>query len=373
MPEVSKVHSNISGRNVRAFEKFPAEQFQALAQLGINITPRDVAKMQTAFDAEDTGMDALQALQTTASIADPVQFLQTWLPGFVYVITQARKIDEIVGVATVGNWEDEQIVQGYLEQTGKAQPYSDLGNIPLSSWNTNWETRTIVRFEQGMSVGKLEGMRAAKIKLDSAGEKRTAATLTLEILRNSVGFNGYNNGNNNTFGFLNEPNLPAYVEVANGATSGTPGWATKTFLDITADLRTAFAAVRIASGDNIDPAKTQMTLVVATNIYDFMSVTTPYGDVSVIDWLNRTYPNTRIISAPELNLAHASDNVFYLFAESVVDGSSDDKNTWMQMVPNKFMMLGIENRAKSYVEDFSNALAGLLLKRAYTVVRYYGC
>jgi hypothetical protein len=61
MPEVSKVHSNISGRNVRAFEKFPAEQFQALAQLGINITPRDVAKMQTAFDAEDTGMDALQA------------------------------------------------------------------------------------------------------------------------------------------------------------------------------------------------------------------------------------------------------------------------------------------------------------------------
>jgi hypothetical protein len=172
---------------------------------------------------------------------------------------------------------------------------------------------------------------------------------------------------------LNEPNLPAYVEVANGATSGTPGWATKTFLDITADLRTAFAAVRIASGDNIDPAKTQMTLVVATNIYDFMSVTTPYGDVSVIDWLNRTYPNTRIISAPELNLAHASDNVFYLFAESVVDGSSDDKNTWMQMVPNKFMILGIENRAKSYVEDFSNALAGLLLKRAYTVVRYYGC
>jgi hypothetical protein len=105
MPEVSKVHSSLTGRNVRAFEKFPAEQFRALAALGINITPNDVSKMQNAFDAEDIGMDALTALQTTASIADPVQFLQTWLPGFVYVITQARKIDEITGVATVGSWE----------------------------------------------------------------------------------------------------------------------------------------------------------------------------------------------------------------------------------------------------------------------------
>ncbi len=263
-------------------------------------------------------------------------------------------------------------MQGYLEQTGRAIPYGDYTNIPLSSWNPNYETRTIVRFEQGMAVGQLEAARAAKVKIDSANEKRSAATVQLEIQRNAIGFNGYNNGLNYTFGFLNEPNLPAYTEVANGATSGTPGWATKTYLDITADLRVAYSTLRIQSGDNIKPDKTAITLAIATASVDYLSTVSQYGN-SVWDWIKENYPNTRVMSAPELSGAHLSDNVFYMYAESVVDGlSSDDKGVWMQPVPAKFKVLGIENRAKSYVEDYTNATAGALLKRPYAVVRYYG-
>ena len=42
--------------------------------------------------------DALQPTVTTASIGTPVQFLQNWLPGFVFVVTAARKIDDIIGL-----------------------------------------------------------------------------------------------------------------------------------------------------------------------------------------------------------------------------------------------------------------------------------
>ena len=52
-----------------------------------------------------------------------------------------------------GSWEDEQIVQGILESTGASQFYSDYTNVPLSSWNTNFNYRTVVRFEEGMKVG----------------------------------------------------------------------------------------------------------------------------------------------------------------------------------------------------------------------------
>jgi hypothetical protein len=363
------VVSHISGRNVRPLVNFDASEYEALSRLGINISDRQYGAM-AAFS--ETGMDAIEGLVTTASIIAPVQFLQNWLPGFVTVITQARKVDMLLGITTAGAWEDEEIVQGYLEHTGKAVPYGDYTDVPFSSWNSNYETRTVVRFEEGLQVGLLESARASRVKIDSAVTKRQAATNQLEIQRNAVGFFGYNNGSNYTFGFLNEPNLGAYVEVAAGSETGNPtSWSLKSYLEIVADIRTAFAKLRVQSGDNIDPKALQITLAVATASVDYLSVVSQYGN-SVQDWLDKTYPNTRVVSAPELDGAELGDNVFYLYAESVPDGSSDDDKTWMQVVPSKFKMLGIQQMAKKYIEDFSNATAGALLKRPFAVVRYYG-
>jgi len=86
--------------------------------------------------------------------------------------------------------------------------------------------------------------------------------------------------------------------------------------------------------------------------------------------LNKTYPKLRVISAPQLNLANGGQNVFYLYAEHVEDGASDDNRTWVQVVPAKFQALGVEKQAKAYEEDYANATAGVMLKRPYAVVRY---
>ena len=102
-----------------------------------------------------------------------------------------------------------------------------------------------------------------------------------------------------------------------------------------------------------------------------MSVTSDFG-ISVRDWLSKTYPKLRVISAPQLNYANGGANVFYLYAEMVADGGSDDERTWVQVVPAKFQALGVEKQAKAYVEDYSNATAGVMLKRPYAVVRYSG-
>jgi hypothetical protein len=292
------------------------------------------------------------------------------LPGFVFVITAARKIDEFIGILNTGSWEDEQVVQGILERTAASVPYGDYTNVPLSSWNTNFNYRTVVRFEEGMQVGTLEAARAARQRVDDSGMKREAAALALEIVRNSIGFNGFNNGDNNTYGFLNDPGLSAYIQVPVGASTNTQ-WSTKTFLEICKDIRTAIVQLRTQSQDTIDPESVDLTLAIATDAVDWLSTTSDFG-ISVRQWLQEAYPRVRVVSAPQLNNAYTNENVFYLYADAVQDMSTDGGRTWIQPVPTKFQVLGVQQLAKAYIEDYSNATAGAMLKRPYAVVRYFG-
>lgn len=371
--KLSPIHSAIAARDMRVFAMdakqvagLTMDDVAALSLLGINLPARRVSEMIRNMDIEGMAMDDTQGLVTTASIATPVQFLQAWLPGLVRVLTAARKADDLMGIMTAGAWEDEEVVQTVLEPTGKAVLYGDYTNVPLASWNPNYERRTVVRWEQGFQVGLLEDARAARARINSAAEKRNSAAMSLEILRNSVGFLGFNGGTNRTYGFLNDPSLPAYVNVATNGT--TTLWSGKTFLQITADIRSAMAALQLQAQGVIDVKKTPMVLAVALAVDQYLSVTSDFG-VSVTDWLKTTYPSLRVEAVPELTAANGGANVFYLYAESVADGGTDGGQTWAQIVPSKFQALGTEKRVKGYIEDFANALAGVMLKRPFAVVR----
>lgn len=334
---------------------------QVMAMHGIGITPSAMRAMQDIGYA----MDSTTALTTTATIPGPVQFYQSWLPGMVEIVTAPRKIDSLIGRSTVGSWEDEQIVQQVTEMTGAPQPYGDTTNVPLTDWNPAFVTRSVVRFEQGLRVGVLEEARAAKIRVDSGGTKRRSAGLQLEIARNAIGFYGYNGGNNLTYGFLNDPNLPSYTSAPTG------NWNTSSFLQIQGDLLAAFAALRNKSQGLIDPSKDPITLAVSTNRVDFLAKTSDFG-ISVWDWLKQFYPNVRVEDAPQLNAANGGANVFYVYADRVKDSGTDDQNTWLQAVPALFQLLGVQKLTKAYEEDYSNATAGSMLKRPYAIVRYTG-
>ncbi len=371
--QTSTIHSVRDGRSFKPI-RMSAEDAAApnvlaqLALVGINLDPRDLHGM--AAWANDAAPD-VQPLAYTATIGAPVQFLQTILPGWVTQVTQARKIDELIGVQTVGSWEDEEIVQGSLELTGLAQPYGDYTNIPLSSWNPSYERRTIVRFEEGMRVGALEAARSAKQRINSAATKRTAAALALDIVRNRVGFYGYNGGANRTYGLMNDPALPAYVVVPNGA-AGTPGWNTKTFNEIVNDLLSTVELLRTQSGDTIDPSSDAITIVLPPSRMGYLGQISTFGN-SVQDWVTKTYPNVRFKSALEFEAANGGANVMYAWADKAPDAdSTDGGQTIVQMVPAKFKTVGTEVQAKALVEDYSNALAGVLVKRPYAVIRRTG-
>lgn len=369
----TEVLSHVYGRDARplVMEAADCADYAALAQVGINMTPGFIRDQIRSMGLDGMAMDDAQGLITTASISNPIQFLQSWLPGFVRVMTAARRIDEIVGITTAGKWDDEEVIQGVLEPLGEAVPYGDYTNIPLATWNVNFERRTVIRFEKGIKVGLLEDARSARVRINNAAEKRSAAALALDIMRNKIGFLGYNAGANRTYGFLNDPSLPAYITAAATGTGSATTWASKTFLNITADIRGMFARLQSASGDQINPETVATTMALATAAYQYLSVTSDYGN-SVRQWLRETYPKCRVVSAPELDAANGGANVAYLFADSVDDGGSDGGATFAQVVPAKFQALGTEKQAKGYVEDFSNATAGVFVKRPFAVQRLSG-
>lgn len=362
----SKILTHLGPREVGERELKDVRNYATLDQLGINLPEAKLKEL-----AMICGMDSLQAGLTTPSLAVPIQFLQSWLPGLVRITTAKRAIDDILGIQTAGRWHDEEVVQTVVETTGSAKAYGDYTNVPLTSWTPAFARRTIIRGEQGMQVGVLEEARSAEIRVSTAAMKRDSAALALEIFRNAVGFKGFNSGDNRTYGLLNDPNLPAYVTVPVGAASTTT-WATKTFLEITKDIRTWLTGLQVQSKGVVDPRSTPITMALALSAVNYLSVTSDFG-VSVQDWLTKTYPNVRVVSAPELDAASGGSNVAYVYAETVDDGlSSDDRRTFAQIVPSKFMMVGIEKRAKGYIEDFSNALAGVLCKRPFAVYRAKG-
>lgn len=375
--KVSPVHKALSPNGARKLASAlrgiamdSMDDVHALNKVGVHVSQFVADSYAKAY-----GMDAaatIPGLSINPGQAQSayIQFLQSWLPGQVQVVTAARKADELMGVTTAGAWEDEEIIQEILELVGVAMPYSDLGNIPLSSWNLTYEKRGVVRFEEGFSVGELEGLRSGRIGVNSSDAKRKAAALALEISRNRVGFYGYANAASYpVYGFLNDPNLPAYIAVAAGAAGTT--WDKKTRNEIVKDLLTALNALRTKSKEVIDPTATPIILAVASDKVDYLSTpaegTGAAQGETAMDWLKTNYPNVTVKSAVELNGANGGADVFYMYAESVGDSGTDGGGVIEQIVPTRFRPLGVDTSVKVVTEDFTNATSGALVKRPFAV------
>jgi hypothetical protein len=374
----SVIHKRLNPAQVRALTgklsgmaMDSADKVHALSKIGINISDFVMKNYAQAY-----GMDAaitVPGLNINTPQAGGVyaQFLQTWLNGQVRVAITPRKADLLMGVTTAGSWEDEELIQEILELVGVAQPYSDFGNIPLSSWKLSYERRGIVRFEEGFQVGELEGLRSGKIGIDSAATKREAAQLALEVARNRVAFFGYQTSTTRpVYGFLNDPNAPAYVNNASGKS-----WDVATREEQIKDILTGLAQLRKGSKEVIDPKSTPIVLAVASDKVDYLS--TPGGTGSntgetALDWLQKNYPNVTVESVYELNKAVGGKDAFYLYATSVADTGSDGGSVIEQIVQTRLRPLGVDTSIKVVTEDFTNATSGVLVKRPFGMYRASG-
>lgn len=320
------------------------------------------------LESAGVGLRAMDSALTgppTSSGNIPRHMLETWLPGVLRVITQVRNIDEIIGITTIGSWEDEQISVRVAEPVAKAELYGDYTNVPLANYRQDVESRGIVRFEQGFQVGKLEEARQQRIGFQPHEEKRRAATESLDVSRNDVGFYGYNDGvGTNVYGLLNDPSLPAY-------TTPTAPWLTATFDQLTADFISMINALELQMGGNL-PDTASLVLAMPSGYRAIFSRYQQTGNgMTFREWLKETYPNLRIVTTPEFVGANGGLDVVYLFIENAgTEDESDMTNaSIIQAVPVRYQVLGSENRLKGYIEDAINATAGVFVLRPWAFTR----
>lgn len=333
--------------------------------------PLDVTKAQwTADELRAVGFGGIDSMDS--ALVGPAmssghinrEFLQHQLAGVIRTATQVRVLDEITGVTTAGEWWTEDITMNVATPVGKAELYGDQSNIPLANYLQSTEERGVVRFEQGFQVGKLEEARQGAIGYDAAAEKRFAATESLELSRELVGFNGFVTPNSRTFGLLNDPNLPAYVTGSD--------WSTADFATITGDIQDMFGRVEESSGGRVKD-DTPMTLVLPMGYRRYMTVANPVAQGQTVrEWLKANYPNTREIYAPQFKEANGGANIAYLFADSVDVEDDAMSATLIQIVPVKYQVLGSENQIKGYLEDATNATAGVIVARPWALTRLTG-
>lgn len=300
--------------------------------------------------------------------------LETWLPGTLRAITTVRNIDEIVGITTVGNAFDEAIKLRVIEASGQAELYGDNADIPLADIRTSTEKRGIVVFEQGFRTGKLEEYRLGQSGYQAAEEKRRAASESLDISRNNVGFRGFMSAETSVYGLLNDPNLSAYqsyVDTGAGGTGGGAVWKSATFANLVTDFGRMVDRIESQMGGHLQDS-TQLCFVIPTGYRNAMQVRETNTGVSFRQWLSENYPSIRIVTTPEFVGANGGADVAYLFAESIAEFDDSDINgaSVIQAVPERYSVIGSENQIKGYLEDAIMATAGVFVTRPWAFARY---
>jgi|11_taG_2_1085331.scaffolds.fasta_scaffold02503_5 hypothetical protein len=301
----------------------------------------------------------------TANISN----LRTFLPGIVKNLTTVRKIDVLAGQTIIGDYKtDDEIVQMTQESVATVVGYSDDVNIPFSSFNMGYEKRDIVRFVAGTKSQLIADAKIQKSGGDPVASRLSAAVEGLEIMRNKVGFYGVDG--QKTYGILNEPNLPAYESLPNGA-NATPQWSTKTFLEKQLDVVNAITSLQLSTGGNFDPTMSNFTFAVSLAAAGTLTNVNEFG-ISIQKWINDTYPRCRIEFVPQFDNANNSLNVFYMYVDSMQGDSTDNGNTIENLLSQKIVSIGQSQEIGGVKEGFMSAMYGVIVKRPYAIYRARG-
>lgn len=367
--KASKIHLSMRGTQVRAFtfDEFPKATFNDLGKLGITMDEADLG-VRAAMDMAPNPI-------TAASVATPLQFLQWWMPGMIEVVTRARRADTLLGRSIVGNWEDEEIVYTVKENIGQPQPYGDLTDVPLVSYNTNFVKRTNVRFELGLQTGKLEDARAAKMKINPYNEKRASVAGAVGIGLNEIAFRGYdsydsstNPTGGNTYGMLNAPELGAAKTLANTGTGSARTFASKDYTAICNDFITIMKDLRVQTGDNFNPETDAVTIGIAMSAFQYLDVQNSLGTQSVREFVQKQYKGVRFVSVPELdNMGGSGVHGMYVMADLI-----NGKKVVDQLVTAALRLLGVEPKMKGTLEGYTYSTAGFVAPQPIGVLRYTG-
>lgn len=135
-------------------------------------------------------MDALPALQTTATSAIPALLTTTIDPNVIRVRFTPTKAAEIFGEQKKGDWLQDTIMFPVVEHTGEVSSYGDYVNNGTVGVNMNWPQRQNYLYQTISEYGEREMGRAGLAGINLVAEKDEAAATVMGRFENTVYFLG---------------------------------------------------------------------------------------------------------------------------------------------------------------------------------------
>ena len=321
-------------------------------------------------------MDAAASPQVSYNEPALSQFLQFWLPGQIRIFTQPRNAEKVMPVVQAGAFETEKVVSRTLELHGFIQTYGDLADVQRSGYTAEYVSRNVVRFQGGIQSDRLEAARMAAIQINDIEEKRAALARSFAINENYVFLYGFNGGNNRTYGFFNDPNLPSYLNVPATGTGSSMLWADKTFSQKYQDIVTGIQTLVSQTKGAFNPYIDTFTWVISPYVLSHLADTNaPYESKTLKERLAETFPNIIIEVLPELSGVNGGYDAWYIFKNTTVDvdDSTDDGNTVIGLrQQSMFMLSALPTKSGGVSENYAQAMAGCFFKRPILVVRQSG-
>ncbi len=253
-------------------------------------------------------MDAQASLSTDPNSALPMMLTTMIDPQVYRILFAATKAAEIFGEQRRGTWLDETAMFPVVEHVGEVTSYNDYSEGGSTNANVNWPQRQSYEFQTMLQYGQKELERAGLARINWVSELEQSAAGFMNRFLNLTYFFGVAGLQN--YGWLNDPNLPAYITptvkaaghgnvwIYQGQINATPN-------EIFADVQALFYQLVSQSAGLIDQ-NTSMIMALSPGSEVALTATNSFN-VNVSDLLKKNFPNLTIKTAMQYGALSSSN------------------------------------------------------------------
>lgn len=295
--------------------------------------------------------DALPALVTVSNSGVPA-FLTNYIePKLIEVLVSPTKAAEILGETKKGSWVNQTAFFSMVESTGEVSSYGDRNTNGEVGTNANWPQRQNYLYQTMTTWGDLEMARMGTAQIDWASRQQVASAKIMKQFENKAYFYGISGLQN--YGILNDPGLSAPISPNAKAAGGFTWLNNATYLEIVNDINKLYQKAVSQCGGLLE-RDAPMTLAMSPSVEVALSYVATLGTgVSVYDTIKKTYPNLRVVTAPQYTTGSGE-------LVQLIVGELEGQKTGECAFAEKMRAHGVVRKASHFEEKKSGAIWGAI-------------
>lgn len=314
--------------------------------------------------SKQLAMDA--AMATGANVGIPAALVTYIDPRIVQVLFGVTNATKFFAPTKVGEWTQDFATFSVEEIEGNVSPYNDYADGVTSDVNYNFPSRQNFRYQTTIKYGDLESDKASAAKIPLVSRKQFAAAEIIARAENK--FQMYGVAGIQSYGMLNDPNLPASKSPI--SVNGKSTWADKTAADPTVaanvvynDVSKLWSALTAQNGGHLD-VNANIVLGVSNKMISYLTIPNTFGKTAKV-LLQENFPNLEIVQVPELSTK--SGEMLYM---TVRDLYGDE--TGFCAFSEKFRMGRLVPELSSFKQKAAAATWGCVIRRPSLVATMLG-